>query len=169
MKKKGEMQQVFMYILGVVIMGLLLLFAYRGIKSIMVTSENADIEKFKTDFTNLIDEMSAFGRGRVDTITTPANYAKLCLIDQTSFLDPSSILPTGIDVVDVSVAAHSDNTVYLVSADGSTVEAFKTKPMTIVNSANQFKNTCFDISLGKIKLNLQGQSKFTIVKEVKEA
>lgn len=160
MKKKGEMQQVFIYILGVVIMGLLLLFAYRGIKSIMVTSEKADLEKFKTDFTNLIDEMSAYGRGRVDTIKTPANFGKLCLIDQ------SKAGATGVPIVDDSVSAGSDNTVYLVSADGVSVEAFKTDPMQISEAPGA--SACFDISLGKVKLNMGGKSKFTVVTEVRE-
>jgi len=158
MKKKGEMQQVFIYILGVVIMGMLLLFAYRGIKSIMVTSEKADLEKFKTDFANTIDEMSAYGRGRVDTVKTPANFGKLCLIDQ------SKTGETGVTLVDSSVSAGSDNTVYLVSADGASVEAFKTDPMQVGDGSN----TCFDISLGKVKLNMEGKSKFTMVKEVLE-
>lgn len=159
MKKKGEMQQVFIYILGVVIMGLLLLFAYRGIKSIMVTSEKADLEKFKTDFTNLIDEMSAYGRGRVDTIKTPANFGKLCLIDQTNKQGTIDV-----ELVKQSVAAGSDNTVYLVSADGVSVEAFKTDPMQVGGSSS----ACFDISLGKVKLNMEGKSKFTVVNEVRE-
>ena len=137
-------------------MGLLLLFAYRGIKSILVTSEKADLEKFKSDFANLIDEMSAYGRGRVDTVKTPAGFGKLCLIDQ------SKQGATNVPLVDQSVSAGSDNNVYLISVDGTKVEAFKADPMQIGTG----QSACLDISLGKVKLNLEGKTKFTVVKEV---
>ena len=159
--KKAQMQQIFVYILGVVIMGMLVLFAYKGIGSIMKTSGQADLEKFKTDFRSMIDEMSAYGRGRVDTIKTPANFGKLCLIDKTG--QQGTI---DIDLVKQSVDAGSDNTVYLVSVDGTTVEAFKTDPLQVGEAPGQ--SACFDISLGKVKLRLQGFTRYTQVQEVQE-
>lgn len=159
--KKAQMQQIFVYILGVVIMGMLVLFAYKGIGSIMKTSSQADLEKFKTDFRNTIDEMSAYGRGRVETIKTPANFGKLCLIDKTNQQGTLDI-----DLVTQSVAAGSDNTVYLVSVDGTTVEAFKTDPMQVFPEPPASR--CFDISIGKVKLQFQGFTRYTQVQEVRE-
>ncbi len=165
--KKAQMQQIFVYVLGVVIMGMLVLFAFKGIKSIMITSEKADLEKFKTDFAVMIDEMSAYGRGRVDTVKTPGGFGKLCLIGRENIKTTEEqpvLLPDELtDIVKESIRAGSDNNVYLVSVEGSTIEAFKTDPMEVLPVTS-----CFDVSNNKIKLRLQGFTKYTRVEEVQQ-
>ena len=163
--KKAQVQQIFVYVLGVVMMGLIVLFAFKGIKSITSTAESADMESFKTDFRNMIDEMSAYGRGRVDNVDIPGDYKFLCLIDKSNAPkdpnSPNSNPGTGKDLVDTSVEAGSDNNVYLVSASEDDLEAFEVDAMQVKPSSK-----CFDVGLGSIKLKTEGKTTSTVVQEV---
>ncbi len=163
---KAQASQIFVYVLGVVIMGMIVMFAFKGIQSIMKTSETADIEQFKNDFRNIIDEMSAYGRGRVQTIDTPSKFEKLCLIDHKN--PNSGTLPP---IVATSVGAQASardptkvNNVYLLSGGDDVVESFKADPIGMAQGASE----CHSINLGYIKLQLEGKTRFTKITVVQE-
>ena len=80
---KAQIQnQVFIYIMAALIMGLAVYFGAKGILQISDTASNAAILKFKKDISELIDGLT-YGNEREYTPNVPAGYA-LCFINETT-------------------------------------------------------------------------------------
>lgn len=80
---KSQIQtQVFVYILGLLIIGLVLLYGYKSINTMRQKSDQIDLLAFKTDIEQEISKMSSdYGSSRLITLKVPSSFKSVCFVD----------------------------------------------------------------------------------------
>ena len=82
--KKAEVQQVFTYIIVLLVVGAVLLLGVRSIINIFNKACDVDEAAFKQDIERIIRDSSRIGNLRYETLSVPCEYDKLCFITSTN-------------------------------------------------------------------------------------
>lgn len=150
-QNRGQATRIFIYVLTLVVVALVLLFGYRAISAITSTGEKATLIKFKTEFTNTVEEGSSFGRIAVRDFAISSEYTQLCLAGigaaEGAFTHP---------LVRDAIRSGTDNNVFLVTE--ATVEPFKVDILQVDGGGG-----CFPIQSGRIKMRFEGKGDRTAV------
>lgn len=75
------MQQVFIYILTIVVVGLILLLGYKAIGGLIAKGCDVEQTTFKSSLENYISKYSSFGSLHKETIKVPCDYREICFVD----------------------------------------------------------------------------------------
>lgn len=83
MSRKGQIPgQILIYIMGLIIISLVVVFGYRAIKDFMKKSDDMAFIDFKTKLTNAVEEMSSdYGSVKTRDFVLPKEYSKICFVD----------------------------------------------------------------------------------------
>lgn len=81
--KKGQTQQVFIYIMVILIVGAILLFGYKSIRKIMNQSDDVDLATFQADLKDTLEKNSGYGDRYNKPIDAPNGYDALCFINSS--------------------------------------------------------------------------------------
>lgn len=155
--KKAQASQIFVYAIGVVIVGLVLLMGYKGITSITSAADTGAIEKFKNTFANDIDTGSSFGRQATRTYSVPGDFDRICFAsDSQKGRTVATIHPLVADEIE----SGTENSVFLLTEDNE-ITGFPTEPLEM-----QGGSACLPIVNGKVKLKLNGKGDHTLVSAV---
>ncbi len=79
--KKAEAQQVFIYIMAILIVGAILLIGVRSIMNIFDRACEVDETAFKRDIEDLLNRYSRYGSIGYETLRVPCNYDDLIFIN----------------------------------------------------------------------------------------
>lgn len=160
---KGQTQQVFIYIMVILIVGVVLLFGTKAILGIMKKACEVDKVTFQTDLKRLIDKSSDYGTiiaGDKGSLNAPCGYEKLCILDAEAIKDPL------FNVDALRLANPSNNLMVneVVAGTGNNVFLIKEKEviplfaldMIRVNDANNYHFVCMSAKGGDFYFYLEG-------------
>lgn len=139
MNKKAQTQQVFLYMMVLVVVGAMLIIGFRSVTNIMGQGCQVEYEQFKTQLESDIQSNTRFGFAQQVTIRAPCDYDQLCFGGDTN-TDP---------VIDASMDAGAEN-VFL--KQGRFMEPLFNNP-SIDPPANQL---CIDSAGGRFIFRLEG-------------
>ena len=159
MRKSQVQSQVFVYILGVIVMSLILLYGYRAVKGMMNRGEQTSLIKFKSDVKSTITTVSQdYGSVKVAEFEIPPNFRAVCFVNlnynPTHLLSPAKInqdkFPYISDRVYDIIHHNSQKQNMFLMPQGT--ESDYVGNITV--EAQGFQ--CFNVSQGKLKLKIEG-------------
>ena len=123
--KLGQIQtQIFVYAVGILVVGLILVFSYNAIRGLGEQADDVALVKFSKDMTSDFESVRKnFGNVRVFTYSVPSGYSKLCFADTTK--DCSTCDP----LIKDSVLSGVESNAFLVKNSGG-FEAFSLGSLT---------------------------------------
>ena len=148
--KKAQAQQIFTWIVAIVLMSLLILFGYRSIISLRSRGEQVKYLEFKNDLTSIIESTMDYRSERKASLSAPGGYSQVCFVDMEG-IDPSKM--DGYPIIQDSVYSQLGKppieNVFLVKdiAENS---------FLIENMKVDQNFLCFDITSGKINFRVEG-------------
>ncbi|MFH1398730.1 MAG: hypothetical protein ABIG95_01305 [Candidatus Woesearchaeota archaeon] len=164
---KSQIQsQIFVYILGAIIMSLVLLFGYRSIRGMIGRGEQTSLLKFKSELKSTIATVSQdYGSIKLAEFEIPSGYRAVCFVnltyDRNHLLDKIDgnhypyIRDVVMDILDNS-NAHKQN-VFLMPPG--------TESDYVGNISVNTGFHCFNASQKKIKIKIEGFGNRAILSE----
>ncbi|HIH37830.1 hypothetical protein J4460_00340 [Candidatus Woesearchaeota archaeon] len=169
---KGQVQtQVFFYILGLIIMSLILIIGYRGIKSIGSQAEQAKVISFEKDMYNAIKAMKGdVGSTRTEVFYPPAGIEYICFYGPTASSPPidSYYLPPMVKSTIQSGAKDNMFVMKRVTVDasgninGGTIEHQTNVGEIIVNDITK---VCHKVAGGQVNIKLEGKGNKVMIQD----
>jgi len=178
MMSKGQIAgQVFIYAMGLIIIGIVIVFGYIAIQDFIERSDQLSFVDFKTRLTTTIDDMtSEYGSVKHRTFQLPKGYSKICFLN----VDPS-IDPANLDAQFICVNSHVEhdplicnylksqtdnvvltgqkvNTFYI----GDDESSFQVRDHTTVELDHYF---CPEIKSGSFTIKVTGKGKYAEIGE----
>jgi hypothetical protein len=162
---KGQTQQVFIYIMVILIVGAVLLFGFKSINDIIKKACEVEEVTFKMQLKDLIEKNTDYGTISQKTINSPCGYEKLCIIDSSVIIHPETYVdnngPGPIATINPNnqlivneVAAGTGNNVFLLKGDEIT--PLYSLDMIVINDNQGYNYTCLTAKGGEFYLNLEG-------------
>jgi len=148
--KKAQTQQVFIYIMVILVVGAILLLGYKSINDIMNKSCSVDQATFKNDFNQLLERNSGYGDIYRTPLSVPCDVDAICFVNKT-VTNPETKITQPL-ILQSYQAGASDN-VFLIK--GSTIIPLLARDN--LNVKDQF--FCINNTAGKFSLVLEGIGK----------
>jgi hypothetical protein len=79
MSNQAQTQQVFVYIIAAIVIGLMFLFGYKALAGLFQAGSEAEETKFVNEFTTAVDTHSSFNKVDTLNLRLPMDYTILCL------------------------------------------------------------------------------------------
>ncbi|NQU98090.1 hypothetical protein HQ533_01370 [Candidatus Woesearchaeota archaeon] len=154
--RKGQIQQVFIYIVAIVIVGIILLIGYRAISGL--TDKACQVEKttFKSSLESYITKYSSYGSLHRESLNAPCSYANVCFVNTTAIIDEET-LTQGPDVIKNSVKDGIEQNIFLVKSNFTEPFGFMTEIEV------EKKIICINNTNGKFYIKFEGLGKKTII------
>jgi hypothetical protein len=159
-RKAQTAEQIFVYIIAIVVVGLIVVYGYSAIKSFSKRGEEVEYITLKTSIENAVKGIvSDYGSIKRPDIAMPGKYTMVCFVDKaksggasvTPICDPN--IPDGDRYYEPIVCSGwqtGRSNVFLVP-DGS--ENFDVGTI-VIEGGYPFK--CFDVVNNRIRLQLKG-------------
>jgi hypothetical protein len=80
-KKKGQIQQVFIYAMVLIVAALVVLIGYKAIGGFMKKGCDAGQKTFANDLEGYVKNYITYGSAKKEQLSVPCGYAKLCFAD----------------------------------------------------------------------------------------
>ncbi len=150
--RRGQAEHVFLYILTIVVIGLIVLFGYKAIASLLEIGGTAQKVRFQKDFQNAVAQGRSYGRITTHTFAVGEEYTKLCMIDENAIDRAGSLAGSNVQnplIVD-SVESGTPENAFLVKEDG-TIEPYTVEPLEVT-----YGGLCVPVSSGKARIRFEG-------------
>lgn len=155
--KRGQTQQVFIYLMVIIVVGAVLLIGYRSVDNILDRSCDVDISSFRSSLSSDLSQNTRTGRVASNDYRVPCAYTTLCFIGQGANEDGDDY-PAALKA---DISAETGNNVFLL--EGELVrESFSMETLTIdetdsgvlcVEAENNRFNARFEGSAGTVKVS----------------
>ncbi|MBU0471771.1 MAG: hypothetical protein KKF89_05205 [Nanoarchaeota archaeon] len=157
---KGQIQQVFIYILTIVIVGIILLIGYRSI--IGLTEKSCQVERttFETNLESFILKYTSYGSLHKETMSAPCSYSQICFVDAEAISKKETLI-NAPKIIGNSVKEGIEQNVFLVKKDFVEPITF----MTEIEVENNFF-VCINNTNGKFYIKFEGLGKTTAISGV---
>lgn len=141
--KKAQTQQVFIYMMVIVVVGALLIIGVRSIINIMGSGCEVELSRFQTQLQNDFQRNNRFGFVQILSLRAPCDYSEICF-GGTNNANP---------VINASMAANAEN---IFLKRGNNVE-----PLLIMESLNpvQGPELCVNVSARRFEFRIEGVSR----------
>ncbi len=164
MKRKAQINHVFMFLIAIMIIGAIALIGMRSINGIMKDKCTADIIIFKNEITEKIASNNDYGSVNYEKISAPCKYYTLCLVDAQTIKNP--LLLTGMgypgeQIIRDSVKDGVEKNIFLIGKDEVRSIGY-VKQLKLSDPSNV---TCIRKKAGVFNLLLKGQGRLTEVSE----
>lgn len=162
---KGQVNQVFIYLVAILIIGVIALVGARSIGSLLDDKCTVDLVRFEDRIVQSIDVNNDFGAINVEDYSTPCNYNRICLVD-ASILGEEVILPANLGstqrtLIQDSVMDSVNTNIFLLSDDEIQPSGFS----AFLALEDPSVALCSDAVAGKFSFKLTGQGRSTLVQE----
>jgi hypothetical protein len=170
--RKAQANQIFTYIVAMLVVGLLVVFGYKAID--MMLSKQCDAKKalFEKNLLDFLDEYSDYGSVHEEFITLPCGSKELCFVDAAYFCSGP---PPNYD----SIYAYTSDPVIIAAIEetsGCTANIFIKGEFTeTLMSQNKFSDKvsleegnpfrCFEAKSGQVKLIFSGLGRKTRIEQ----
>lgn len=162
LKSKAQISQVFTYLVIILVIGVIVVFGYKGIISIL----DVDCEKQRLAFENsllgFIDEYSDKGSVHEESLKAPCDIEEVCFLD-SNYCPRSSSEITSLDITDAEVdsviKSSADDCVANIFLKGEFTEVLKSSDgflEKIVLKKGDFPFECFKARGGEFKFLFKG-------------
>ncbi len=142
MKKRGQLEQPFIYIFALIVIAFILFFGFNAIKKVMKLGETVSAVQFKIELEKEINHiyyLDTGSRGEV-SLNVPVDFKYICFTDKGSVLDK---FPEQDNLL--RILAKDDKNIFLIPKTGSNVEKYsianikgKENPLCILSANNKF-------------------------------
>ncbi len=149
--KKAEVQQVFTYILVILVVGAILILGLRSILNIMNKACDVDESSFKQEIERLLSANSRMGNLAYETIKVPCNYDELCFM--TTDLDTTECSSIGNEMMKLECELGTGNNVFITKGD-TTTPLFSINNLVADNEGHEF--FCVEPKSGRYYVKLEG-------------
>lgn len=147
------MQQVFIYIMTIVVIGIILLLGYKAIGGLIAKGCDVEQTTFKSSLENYISKYSSFGSLHKETISVPCDYRQICFVDVAE-IGNTGFSSTNI-IIQSSVRAGIEQNIFLEKKDVTEPIGF----MTEVEIESGSK--CIENRNGKFYITFEGLGRST--------
>lgn len=150
--KKGQIGQIFIYLISTLIIILVLYYGYGAIKDIGSKQKEISYVKFQNALSEMIAHTSSdYGTVRIEDFMVPAGYTQVCLIDPSLIVtgDVSSIPANQYPIIVDSVKDNVQANIFVLPG-GSPFYA----PKMFIDTPAKF--FCINATQGRIKLRIEG-------------
>ena len=90
--KKGQMQQIFIFIIAILIASMIFLYGYRAIRDFTQRTDEVTLVKFQTELQSAVRTISSdYGSVKRLELSIPSKYSKVCFVDYAKFNQGSAI------------------------------------------------------------------------------
>lgn len=153
MMKKGQVQQVFMYMMVMVVVGLIMLAGYKAINTSMSQACDIKIVTFKEDLENAVNKHFSYGDVAKVGLGVPCEIEKVCFLNNSANVDSGNVI---IDQYDEGEDVEKIN-VFLIGE--------KTTPFMKIDKLYPRNGTieCVSVLAGKFNLKLLGKGDYALV------
>lgn len=144
MRRKGQIQQVFIYTMAILVIGFLILFGYRMIDKLLNQQCEVADQQFMTRLQNDLDDSTRYLSRTNSVLNAPCDYTKICFVNApnvTAADDLSELDPDIKEEYPTIWANTNDNisyNVYLVdeTSDGVTTPVIFDERIRTINPEN---------------------------------
>ncbi len=164
--KKAISSEIFIYIFGMIVVGIILIFGYQKIAQLTEAQNSIEIPRLQKQIESLAK--SAMGSGNVilEDVVLPKGFEEICIIDLDKAASTSLNTGTDEDKRPIIYDSWSDKiqkNVYLVGKKTESFYIDKLKPSGAVGVV------CIKLTDGRAKLRFEGKGSYTLVDQHKIA
>ncbi|MBW3020382.1 hypothetical protein KY334_03720 [Candidatus Woesearchaeota archaeon] len=167
--KKGQTQLIFVFILAAVIIGLIMLLGYKGIKGITNNAKQAQIEDFVNDLSNDITSLErSRGSSKTKSYSVPTSLLKICFVQSCSVRDGSCTGAGGLNMEGAPTAITSmlEDNLFLLSSSQVVEKSSKLGSLENIEINDEGKDYfCID-NTGRIQIKMEGTGKGVILEQI---
>ena len=166
-QNKAQINQVFMFIIALFIIGAIALIGVRSIGGIMEDKCTTDFVIFRDKLTETISTNNDYGSVNYERLSTPCKYHTLCMVDATIIENPEEFTGTnfpGSFIITQSVQDGVEANAFLIGQDNEVRELGFIRQLQLEDAQNA---TCIRVKGGAFNLLLKGQGRTTLVSEKK--
>ncbi len=178
--KRGQIAgQVLIYVMGLVIISLVVLFGYRAIKDFVSKSEDLALVDFRIKLTTTIEEMSSdYGSMKIVDFIVPKGFSKVCFLNKTADQDdPGGKGICKVDSIDYeplvcnywkdkskenAFILGKKTEAFFIGNEDTSQPYFSVKP---VSEAGKRGYLCPNIVNSRIKLRIEGKGKYAEISQ----
>jgi hypothetical protein len=154
--RKGQTQQVFIYIMVILIVGAVLLFGYKAIDKLFNQTCDVDKVSFQTDIKSMLNDYSSYGDEGSEELKAPCGYTLLCFAD-------SGILPENVPQIEAvnqlmfyEVSSNTGNNVFLIKGKNEIISFQGMDNIVVPGNSTAPQFTCIDAKSNTFYLRLSG-------------
>lgn len=151
------MQQVFIYLMTMIIVGLIILIGYKAIGGLINKGCDVEISTFQKTLESYIVKHSSFGSIHKETLNVPCSYKQICFVD-ADIIGNTFYYPDNVIIKD-SVKSDIEQNIFLVS--DKVTEPFGFMNEIVVGTDSGV--ICINNTNGKFYLRFEGLGRRTII------
>ncbi|MBN1275148.1 hypothetical protein JXA12_02555 [Candidatus Woesearchaeota archaeon] len=164
--RKAQLQQMFIYIMAIIVIGFLVLVGYRAIDDLLQRKCNVEMQQFVLAVDRSLDHSSGYGTVKKAVINAPCSYARVCFVDTIYVKEGKQILSqheTHYPIISLNTKDKIAYNIYLIEPTGS---ANLTFPLTYDDRIRTDEGEvtgdellCIDQAGGSFSFWLEGRGK----------
>ena len=157
--KRAQINQAFIYIMILLIIGLLAVVGYKSITKLMKTGCDQQKISFENELLKYIDDYSERGSVHEESIPAPCGAIKVCFGDSSQYPGTAQITRVDASEADAVIKSHfgeGDN--IFVKSEFTEAIGFSDK-IALANGEFQ----CFNVINGNLRLIFKGQGRKTLI------
>jgi hypothetical protein len=158
MRRKAQIQHVFIYILTIVVVGLILLMGYKVIGNTIKQGCEVEHIKFTSQILTLIEKYDAYGSYHTEQLAVPCDYEEICFVDATIL--GSNTFNSNNALINNSVTAGVHKNIFLV---GKTTEPLGFNQKIVLINKNE--PLCFKVISKQFRIAFRGDGENTQIEE----
>ncbi len=159
MNKKGQAQQVFIYMMAIIVVGAIMLIGYKSIGNIFDQKCKVDFVDFKGNLEEKFNLNSRYASFNEINIKVPCDYKEICFLDE-GITNYDDIYSSGDNIAYKAIKqarkAGDKTNVYLVG-DGISEAIMHYEGLTVGNDGTKF--VCIKSKGSKFNINIEGISR----------
>lgn len=161
MRKKAQAQQIFTWIIAIVMMSLLILFGYRSIVSLKDRGEQVKYLEFKNDLTSTFETTMDYGSERRVSLSAPSGYNEVCFVSFEGGIDLGLMddYPLIKDSVEFQLGKEVTENVFLVESVAE--NSFKVDNLRVDGNF-----LCIEVRSGKINFRVAGFGRYSEIRGI---
>ena len=165
MKNKAQMNQVFVFLIAMLVIAAIALVGVKSVQSIMDQKCSADGLIFQDRISSATKNANAIKTVNKELISSPCNYKKLCLIDASAIGNPAVFIHNeefpGSYIIKSGVLDGVKQNVFLINSKNEVLPGGYISQLALVNASAPL---CINATYGKYELVLYGKGRTTLVK-----
>jgi len=114
---KGQIQQVFIYIITIIIVGAILLIGYKTIGGVLNKGCEAQRASFVSDIQSFISKYNSYGDKHLKVMNAPCDYDTVCFVDSSKISDQSFTFNSN-SIIQSSVKDGIEENIFIVKGTG---------------------------------------------------
>ena len=156
MKKAQIVGQIFIYLMGIIIAGFILLYGYKVIQGFRERTDQAVFIKFESDLLTEVKNSREYGSVNRETFPLSENFNEVC------FLDLDAFLHTGVEkypLIENSLQSKVKKNVFLISGDENVENSLYVGKIDVEQGF-----LCLPTVGGRLNIEFEGKGRSTFIR-----